>query len=204
MDIKKWLKEIFSSNREAAELLPTPPDRETLERLIEKTINQTSINHERKDSEDSLMDLPTEADLEATDGNSEDGGRSQTADNRQGCCPYGVKRNIVASIAEIRRFADEHKLTTEILKALLKILAEIAANALKGKVSAGALMMLLNALNFESAKESAYKEGEKAGRNAKIEEEYFPATDDGIPHFNGINRHSGKKREDIFSLAREA
>lgn len=205
MDIKKWLKEIFSS-RDDTQLPESHPDAATLDRLIEKTINKTPINYEDKDSENPVVAET----LRATD--EENGGdncpdsplEKKTGNRRQGCCPYGVKRNIVASIAEIRRFAEEHQLSTEILKALLKIMAELAVNALKGKVSAGALLMLLNAFNFDAAKEAAYREGEKAGRNAKIEEEFFPTTDDGIPHFNGLNRPSGKKRDDIFSLAREA
>lgn len=55
---------------------------------------------------------------------------------------------------------------------------------------------------FQEAVKRAFEEGVKAGRNAKIEETYFPKQDDGIPHFRGTTPSAPSN--DIFSLAREA
>ena len=208
MDIKKWIRDFFAGKEDEQESLSSLPDQKTIERLIDKTINQNLNQHEEKDSEVaddcSSVDLssPTSDSLSESVAPGDEGGKP--SGESDGCCPYGVKRNIVSSIAEVRRFAEEHKLAAEIVKALLKILAEIMINALKGKVSAGTLLILLNALNFDSARDEAFKEGERAGRNAKIEEEYFPKVDDGLPRFHGTVKPRPTQRDDIFTLARNA
>ena len=48
------------------------------------------------------------------------------------------------------------------------MLAEMAIEALRGKVSGTVLAILLNALNYEKDKEAAYRQGELDGRNAKM------------------------------------
>ena len=206
MDIKKWLRDLFAKHADETGSVSSLPDGKTIERLIEKTINQKPINHEDKDPENASDSEAGELSVQTADLSSPEveGGDEGKEKQGDGCCPYRVKRNIVASIAEVKRFAAEHQLATEILKALLKILAEMALNAMKGKVSASTLMLLLNALNFDSAKDEAYREGERAGRNAKIEEEYFPTVDDNIPHFNGTFKPRPNQKEDIFTLARKA
>lgn len=55
----------------------------------------------------------------------------------------------------------------------------------------------------KEAIQEAYLQGVIAGRNAQIEEKYFPKTDDGIPCFHG-NACKTSSGNDIFSLAREA
>ena len=50
----------------------------------------------------------------------------------------------------------------------------------------------------------AFEKGRIAGRNEKIEESYFPTTDDGIPHFHGKPTQRNSSYGDIFSMAREA
>lgn len=116
-------------------------------------------------------------------------------------CPYATKRAIVESIAEIRKFADEHKLAASVIKALLTLLAEIAIGALRGKVSRQVLETLLNAINYEFAVEEAFQRGHLEGRN-QMPEERYPADDDGLPHINGpISRPDGTS---IFDVAAEA
>ena len=197
---------MLESHKDETEPLSSPPEEATIERLMEKTINNTSLNHEEENFMDSAVAAELTPDSKGAEENDQpaDGEEREGLERSEGCCPYGVKRNIVRSIEEIRRFSCEHQLATEIVKALLKILAELAVNAMKGKVSAGTLMLLLNAMNYDNAKEEAYKEGEKAGRNARIEEEYFPTVEDGIPQFNGMIKNSHQKRDDIFSIARDA
>lgn len=53
------------------------------------------------------------------------------------------------------------------------------------------------------ALEKAYQDGYLAGKNAKIEEKYFPKTDDGLPNFRGYNKPA-RPVSTIFSMAREA
>lgn len=56
---------------------------------------------------------------------------------------------------------------------------------------------------IDKEKKDAYKEGVAAGRNAKIEEEYFPTVDDGIPSFRDAKPKS-KPNNSIFTIARES
>ena len=60
-----------------------------------------------------------------------------------------------------------------------------------------------NEVSEDSTGLSDYERGRIDGRNERIEEIYFPKTDDGIPHFRGrpAKPSSGP---DIFSMAREA
>lgn len=51
--------------------------------------------------------------------------------------------------------------------------------------------------------EEAYRKGYLEGRNSKIEETYFPKTQDGVPEFNG-SPAKFSQLGDIFSIAREA
>ncbi|MCH5226061.1 MAG: hypothetical protein J1D77_08655 [Muribaculaceae bacterium] len=56
---------------------------------------------------------------------------------------------------------------------------------------------------FEQELRNAFQQGVIAGRNTKIEETFFPTTDDEIPRLNGRSPRQGSL-DDIFSLAREA
>lgn len=118
-------------------------------------------------------------------------------------CPYATKRAIVTSLQEIRRFAEEHQLASTVVKALLSLLAEIALDALKGKVTGKVLETLLKALNYDRDKKDAYREGEKAGRNASITITHFPESEAGIPDINGSVR-SPSSASSIFDIAKQA
>ena len=89
------------------------------------------------------------------------------------------------------------------MEEILRIVAEIVLNVLKGKVSSALLLMILNAKNFDKAREEAFREGEIAGRNARIEKEYFPGVDDGIPSFRDAKPKT-RHNNSIFSIARDA
>ncbi|MCH5227311.1 MAG: hypothetical protein J1F16_05785 [Muribaculaceae bacterium] len=58
-------------------------------------------------------------------------------------------------------------------------------------------------LDREKAIKEAYRQGELAARNARIEERYFPRKEDGIPAFRG-KPSAMRPAADIFSMAREA
>ena len=226
--IVKWLRELLG-NREDIRLPEFPqPTPEDVENLIGKITGQQpetnlilsnlkNLTEDERDTEESTDGSGMagsapgengenpEPEKEMSDDREEggdSGAESRAESGTGGCCPYFVKRNIVSSIAEVQLFAKEHELAAEVVKALLTALAEMTLEAMKGKVNASVLMLILNALNFSKAVADAYKEGELAGRNAKIEEKYFPKADDGLPHFNGLKEH--RQSTGIFNLARNA
>ena len=130
------------------------------------------------------------------------GKASVNGEEKRGC-PYATKRAIVASLQEIRRFAEEHQLASTVVKALLTLLAEIALDALKGKVSGRILEALLKALNYDRDKKTAYSEGRKEGANDKIEMVHFADKSDEVPNINGaIRPNSGAAS--IFDIAKAA
>ena len=120
------------------------------------------------------------------------------------CCklPMIIRRNIVESIEEIQRFASEHKLAVSVMEAALQMILEIAVGCAEGKVSKQMMMWALKVLNYEQAKAEAAREGEIKGRNAKIEEKYFPKDEDGVPALS--NSKPRQEADDIFTLARGA
>lgn len=57
---------------------------------------------------------------------------------------------------------------------------------------------------LKKAIEEAYRKGVIEGRNAQIEEKYFPMTDDGIPRLRSGRPLKKRSSDNIFALAREA
>ena len=58
-------------------------------------------------------------------------------------------------------------------------------------------------IDYEKAIAEAYQRGLIDGRNAQIEERYFPKKDDGIPHFHG-SPSNGVTVGDFFRMAKGA
>ena len=205
----QWVRQILGKHEEDLKEIHSPSP-ETVENLISR-VSETGFKKEE------AADIPTLEDSGVIRKDAEASGSSTFKEERKqdeekpkeeesqqdSKCPYVLKRNIVASLQEIRKFAEEHNLASAMIKALLTLLAEMAINALKGKVSGTALAVLLNAMNFDKAKSEAYREGEIAGRNAQIMEKHFPSTDDGLPHLSSGAKNTGST-SDIFSIAREA
>lgn len=216
MNLKQKLLKFFKDSIAESQIPDALPNQNVIDNIINKTINKTPLKDESNNLEmDPLSaesDQPSEVsdpdtqkcNREAKQSETGDTGKSDNGSREdRGCCPYGVKRNIVNSILEARKFAAEVGISDATLEEILRIIAQIVLNALKGKVSSALLLMLLNALNFDKAKEDAFKEGELAGKNAKIEKEYFPRIDDGIPSFRDAKPKT-KPTNSIFSIAREA
>lgn len=193
--ILQWVREILGKEKEPLTDLKEPAPG-VVERLIAKAGGETSEEAVYSDkSEDS-----EKSELSESSDSSDESDSSAGTDTES--CPYMMKRNIVESLQEVRRFAEEHHLAAAMVRALLTLLAEMAVNALRGKVSGTVLAVLLNALNFDKARAEAYRDGEIAGRNAQIMEKHFPTTDDGLPHLaSGVKDSKG---EDIFSIAKDA
>ena len=178
----------------------------TVERLINKVMTGELGDDEDSDEEDTAgEDSGTEDSASEEESEDEENGEGAEKHKRRKkpCCSYAMKRNIVTSLEEIRRFAEEHELASAMIRALLTTLAEMALGALKGKISGTMLALVLNALNYDKAKNDAYREGEIAGRNAKILDEHFPSDDDGLPHFKPHNSPQANS-SDFFRFARHA
>ena len=192
-----WVRKILGKEKYEPDAVPDAAAK-MVESFIERAASEEEI------TEESVKGLIEELTEEGFTGVAEDENGVAEDENKEGsCCSYAMKRNIVASLQEIRKFAEEHDLAATMVKALLTLLAEMALNALKGKVSGTVLAILLNALNYDRARAEAYKEGEIAGRNAKIITQYFPHTEDGLPDLPG-NGGISEEKTDIFSIARDA
>lgn len=207
-----FLRSLF--RKEVAEMtsLPDVPSDRSVERLINRTLDPSASSRISADLTSATSSGPSashdgEGTTEDTDGSEgmddSDGsaGKNGASDKRKESCPYATKRAIVESIAEIRRFAEEHKLAASVLKALLALLAEIALGALRGKISRQVLETLLHAINYELDIEEAFRKGHDDGRKKLIEERY-PADDDGLPHINGTLLRPDTTS--IFDVAAEA
>lgn len=222
--ILEWLRDFIGSREEKIPDQIPEVNSETVEKLIAKATGEkipaetTSENNSSSKTPNNLTNNErenyesaehTEESAAICDDDSSDpeenkeknGGKSGSGKGE--CCSYALKRNIVQSIREINMFARQHGLNDRMVKALLTIAAELVVNALRGKVSGSILLILLQAMNYDKARTEAFQEGQKAGRNEKIMEEYFPSADDGVPQFNGVDSIE-RNPNNIFSMARKA
>ncbi len=204
--IIEFLRSLFRKEKAELEDFPAPPSNETVNHLLNRALGDNAAETTKKDTKGDQAEASAEgASDEVSDkaGATKDSGEGADSDEEKAkeSCPYATRRAIVESIAEIRRFAEENKLATSVLKALLTLLAEIALGTMKGKVSRHILETLLRAINYEFAVDEAFKKGHIDGRNKLIEERY-PLDDDGLPHINGpLFRPDGTS---IFDVAAEA
>lgn len=174
--LKRWLRELFSHHEEELTEFPEMlPEEDTVNKLIDRAVGESD-----KSGKSDEQDKPDEQ------------------GSKPCLCPYALKRNIVESLVEIRRFAEKHQLAAAVVRALLTLLAEIALGAMKGKVGEKALEALLKAFNYSRHVDEAYLRG----KNEAIVREYFPESDD-IPHLGGMNKEEDDENN-IFRMAREA
>ncbi len=183
--ILAWIRDILHLHEIEKTPLPSIPPPETMTTLI----NRAAGNPANKDDPDNTV---------INDNNDNNDNKE-----KKECCPYALKRNIVASLQEIRRFAEKHDLAATMIRALLTLLAEMAIGTLKGKVSENVLEALLKIFSFERMREEAYRQGELDSRNARIIEEHFPAQDSRPPHLTR-GTTSATATTSIFSIAKDA
>ncbi len=183
--ILAWIRDILHLHEIEKTPLPSIPPPETVTTLI----NRAAGNPANKDDPDNTV---------INDNNDNNDNKE-----KKECCPYALKRNIVASLQEIRRFAEKHDLAATMIRALLTLLAEMAIGTLKGKVSENVLEALLKIFSFERMREEAYRQGELDGRNARIIEEHFPAQDSRPPHLTR-GTTSATATTSTFSIAKDA
>lgn len=206
MKVIEWVRELLHRHEKEIENLPGDISAETVERLIAKGTGEEfpETNHKNDNNlKETKNDGENEENHEDAGNRDKDPEKNPAEEKVKESCPYALKRNIVESLQEIRRFAEENQLAATMMKAILTLLAEMAVNVLKGKVNGTVLAMLLNALTYERAKADAYREGELAGRNAEIIMKHFPEEGDPskLPDLKGTFT---KRGENIFSMAREA
>lgn len=198
--ILQWVRELLRLKAPELTAFPDPPSEQVVTSLVRKAADNLPIpSLMSKDS-----DLPDDSE------NSSQTDETNKADSpdkkKKESCPYAVKRNLVESLREIRKFAEENNLASTMVRALLTLLAEMALGALRGKVNASVLDSLLKIFSFETAIAEAYTRGEQAGKDAAIEKEYFPAVAEEVPHLRGLTTARGESNEipEIFRIARES
>lgn len=149
--------------------------------------------------ESELTEIPSTPPEETVDKLINKASGDKLGSNDKPCgCTYAMKRNLVESLEEIRRFAEKHDLAAAVIKALLTLLAEMALGAMQGKVGEKALETLLRAFTYSQHVSDAYMRG----KNEMITKEYFPDTPD-IPHLGGMQKKE-EEESNIFTMAREA
>ena len=146
---------------------------------------------------------PTEGDAQGAET------AGKTEEKEGACCrlPMVIKRNIVNSIEEVRRFAEEHELAVTAVESVLGMILEVAVGCAEGKVSRQMLLWALRVLNYERDKAEARRKGELDGRNAAIEERYFQGRPEDVPYLtSGTDTPLGDEQDedDIFEMARSA
>ena len=193
--ILAWVKEILHLKAPERDRIPSEPAPEVITTLINKATGESTTNNGKRETDN--------------------GQRETENDEKHESCPYALKRNIVESLREIRKFAEENDLAATMVRALLSLLAEMAVGALKGKVSGTILDALLKVFNYEREKEEsalriklekeeAYRQGVIAGKNAGIEIEEFPAVTEDVPNLKGNTAPSSCDNGNIFRIAGEA
>ncbi len=193
--ILAWVKEILHLKAPEMDRIPSEPAPEVITTLINKATGESTTNNGKRETDN--------------------GQRETENDEKHESCPYALKRNIVESLREIRKFAEENDLAATMVRALLSLLAEMAVGALKGKVSGTILDALLKVFNYEREKEEsalriklekeeAYRQGVIAGKNAGIEIEEFPAVTEDVPNLKGNTAPSSCDNGNIFRIAGEA
>lgn len=167
----EWVKGLIRRKAPDLDSMPQPPSEKAITTFFHRILpDEEEIPDEEKLSiEEKLPEDAATSDKEK---------KSEKEKENSNCCSFAVKRNIVNSLHEIKKFAEENNLAGTMIRALLTLLAEMALGALKGKVSSSVLDSLLKVFNYETAIADAFSRGEIAGRNAKIEKEYFPAPPD--------------------------
>ena len=214
-----WVREILNLKAPEMDSVPQLPSPETVTSLISRAAGDT-------DEKDNSGGDSSEKGSDAKENESAKEykkGKKGEKDKKESC-PYALRRNIVESLREIRRFAEEHNLAAAMIRSLLSLLADMALNAMKGKVSTSILDALLKIFSYDRIKDSldmvlnerdetvrkaefeieeAFRQGELAGRNARIREEIFPAEENDLPYLKGKSPVTPSS-PDIFSIAKDA
>ena len=118
-------------------------------------------------------------------------------------------QNYEQSVKDIAAFADEKGLNDEQAVAVFEKINQIGFDVIEGRYTREAMQMAYDAMNFSSAVENARKEGERDGKNAKIQERLAKVSKpiEMPPAVGGqgatVPEPKAKKRDDFFDAQRE-
>lgn len=135
---------------------------------------------------DEIKPMEGDPDYEAWNNNIES--RKQTKAEREAKSQM-YKENLDMSVAEIKAFQEENGMTPEDTSKFLNTLNEFIGEVVDGKLTKTTLARMKKALDYDMDVEMAAKNGEVAGKNAKIDavkEKSKKKTDgDGLPAITG-------------------
>ena len=102
--------------------------------------------------------------------------------------------NLQESLQMLQQLQQEQGLSDEEIDQAMEAILQIAKDAMLGKFSRETVDMVMKALNFDSAVETAGYEGEVRGKNAKIVEQLRKAHQgDGTPQLDGANSRTSTR-----------
>lgn len=116
------------------------------------------------------------------------------------------ERNLSESLETLRSFQQQNKLSEEQADEVYAALIGIVRDGVMGKFLPDTLQMVLNGINHDGDVANAGREGEIAGRNARITEKLRKSKQgDGVSALGGTNNGAGGKQDiDIFERASRA
>lgn len=117
------------------------------------------------------------------------------------------EKNLPESLRAIEEWSRAEGISDDEIDEAVTALSRVCGDFILGKITPDTIKMMLNALNHDADVAEAQKEGEVAGKNAKIVEKMRRSKKgDGIQPLNGRNGRPApeKRRNSIFDLAREA
>jgi len=116
--------------------------------------------------------------------------------------------NLAESMKMLEKMQEERGLSDETIDAAMELVMQIAHEAIMGKFTPETMDMAMKALNHDSEVAAARREGEVAGKNAKIDETLRkPKTGDGLPAMGGTNNGpsiNNKKKPSFFDYVEAA
>ncbi len=113
------------------------------------------------------------------------------------------KMNLATSLENISQLQEEENLSDDEVEGAMLQLIAIVRDALKGIYTPETLQLVFKAINHDLDVETAAREAEIAGRNAKIAEQLRKPENDGTPPLAGANNSPTKRQRlaSIFDLA---
>lgn len=203
MKLIEMIRDILSRHGKEAKAL-SREEIEEMTHLIENVVDDSRQSNNSSGEEKGGNVVSEGHSKESIDGKVEEGKKMPEEETKEPGSDFKAKRIMAASINVIREFVESTGVDSPALKEVLENLLSIADNIGKRIVTSQMLSTVYNGLHYEEGRSTAFKEGEIAGRNAKIEERYFPSNDDGLPHLRGSVRKRSGNDGDIFSMARNA
>ena len=183
--IKTLLKELLYGSKPQEDI---KPEENPASENQQKSLTQNQNNDETETIETSGpvgMDHPDACKSDGDNQEGDGGGIKVFEEAEESETVPSPEKSEEAASAEVEK---EKKVTEPPSPIIKEVTTEIAAQPDKSD---------------SAAVDEAYQKGFIDGKNAQIEEKYFPKSNDGLPHFRG-RQSKPNYTADIFSMAREA